>query len=67
MPLAEAIRRLTGLPAANWKLRDRGCLREQCFADLVVFDPATIADHATFEQPKQYATGVDHVLVNGVP
>jgi N-acyl-D-amino-acid deacylase len=65
MSLAEAIRRLTGLPAANWKLRDRGCLREQCFADLVVFDPATITDHATFAQPKQYATGVDHVLVNG--
>ncbi|MCE3284425.1 MAG: aminoacylase [Steroidobacteraceae bacterium] len=65
MSLAEAIRRLTGLPAANWKLRDRGCLREQCFADLVVFDPATITDHATFAQPKQYATGVAHVLVNG--
>ncbi|HET7201804.1 MAG TPA: D-aminoacylase [Steroidobacteraceae bacterium] len=66
MPLEEAIRRLTGLPAANWKLRDRGCLRVQCFADVVVFDPGTIADHATFEQPKQYASGVEHVLVNGV-
>ena len=66
MPLEEAIRRVTGLPAANWKLADRGCLRAGCYADVVVFDPATIADHATFEAPKQFATGVEHVFVNGV-
>ena len=66
MPLEEGIHRLTGLPAANWKLRDRGCLQPGCFADIVVFDPATIADHATYAAPRQYATGVDHVFVNGV-
>lgn len=66
MPLEEGIHRLTGLPAANWKLQDRGCLRPGCFADIVVFDPATISDHATFAQPQQYATGVSQVFVNGV-
>jgi N-acyl-D-amino-acid deacylase len=66
MPLPEAIHRLTGLPARNWKLRDRGCLDPGCHADLVVFDPATIQDHATFDQPMQYATGVSDVFVNGV-
>lgn len=66
MSLEEGIHRLTGLPAANWKLTDRGCLRVGCFADIVVFDPATIADHATFDKPQQYATGVGEVFVNGV-
>src|SRR3546814_18102155 len=66
MPLAEGIHRLTGLPAANWKLADRGCLEPGCFADIVVFDPATIADHATYAAPQQYANGVDHVFVQGV-
>jgi N-acyl-D-amino-acid deacylase len=66
MPLEEGIHRLTGLPAANWKLVDRGCLRPGCFADIVVFDPATIADHATYAAPQQYATGVGDVFVNGV-
>jgi N-acyl-D-amino-acid deacylase len=64
--LAEGIHRLTGLPARNWKLRDRGCLDPGCHADLVVFDPATIQDHATFDKPMQYATGVSDVFVNGV-
>ncbi len=64
--LPEAIRRLTRLPAENWKLRDRGCLDRGCFADIVIFDPATIADHATFGQPREFATGVVHVFVNGV-
>jgi N-acyl-D-amino-acid deacylase len=64
--LAEAVRRLTTLPADNLGLRRRGALRTGHFADLVVFDPATIIDHATFEEPHQYATGVHHVLVNGV-
>lgn len=66
MPLGEAIRRLTTLPAANLKLRQRGSLRPGYYADVVVFDPATIADHATFEEPHQYATGVRDVFVNGV-
>jgi N-acyl-D-amino-acid deacylase len=57
---------LTNLPARNFKLRERGCLETGCHADIVVFDPATIADHATFEQPQQFATGVVHVFVNGV-
>ncbi|HZI64351.1 MAG TPA: D-aminoacylase [Thermoanaerobaculia bacterium] len=65
--LEEAIRRLTSLPAANLKLRDRGLVRAGHFADLAVFDPAQITDHATFEQPHQYATGMRHVFVNGVP
>jgi len=66
MPLEEGIHRLTGLPASNWKLRDRGCLNPGCFADVVVFDPAAIADHATYKSPQQYATGVSDVFINGV-
>jgi N-acyl-D-amino-acid deacylase len=66
MPLEEGIHRLSGLPAANWKLRDRGCLNPGCFADVVVFDPASIADHATYKAPQEYATGVSDVFVNGV-
>jgi len=65
IPLAEAVRRLTSLPAENLKLKQRGWLKPGYFADLVVFDPATIQDHATFAQPHQYATGVVHVFVNG--
>jgi N-acyl-D-amino-acid deacylase len=65
--LEEAIRRLTSLPASVLKLKRRGALQAGYFADLVVFDPARIQDHATFEKPHQYATGVSHVLVNGVP
>jgi N-acyl-D-amino-acid deacylase len=57
---------LTALPAENLKLDRRGALRPGYFADVVVFDPATIQDHATFEQPHQYATGVRDVFVNGV-
>lgn len=66
VPLEDAIRRLTRLPAQNWKLKDRGCLDPGCFADVVIFDPATIADRATFDQPMQYAVGVSDVWVNGV-
>ena len=66
LPLAEAIRRLTGLPATNLELEGRGFLRAGMFADVVVFDPATIADRATFDHPHQYAVGVKEVLVNGV-
>jgi N-acyl-D-amino-acid deacylase len=65
--LPEAIRRLTALPATNLGLDRRGRLEAGYFADVVVFDPATIADRATFEAPHQYAVGVKHVLVNGVP
>ena len=66
MPLEQAIHRLTGLPAHNWKLEGRGCLNAGCYADVVVFDPATIADHATYDHPQQFATGVSEVYVNGV-
>ena len=65
IPLEEAIRRLTSLPATNLKIKQRGRLAPGYFADVVVFDPATIQDHATFEKPHQYATGVRHVFVNG--
>jgi N-acyl-D-amino-acid deacylase len=65
LPLEEAIRRMTSLPAANLSLRRRGRLQPGHFADVVVFDPATVRDLATFEQPHQYATGVRHVFVNG--
>ncbi len=64
--LPDAIRRMTHLPALNFKLKDRGCLDVRCHADIVIFDPATISDHATFDQPHRYATGVAHVFVNGV-
>jgi len=64
--LADAIRRLSALPAQNLKLRDRGELQAGDFADVVIFDPAAIADHATFDAPQQFATGVRDVFVNGV-
>ena len=66
MPLEEGIRRLTSLPAGNLKLQKRGMLKPGYFADVVVFDPEKIQDHATFEKPHQYATGILHVIVNGV-
>jgi N-acyl-D-amino-acid deacylase len=65
IPLEEAIRRLTSLPASNLKIRERGWLKKGYFADVVVFDPSKIQDHATFEKPHQYSTGVVHVFVNG--
>jgi N-acyl-D-amino-acid deacylase len=64
--LPEAIRRLSAFPATNLGLDHRGFLKKGMFADVVVFDPATIADRATFEKPHQYAVGVKHVFVNGV-
>jgi N-acyl-D-amino-acid deacylase len=63
--LPEAIRRLSALPATNLELDHRGMLKEGMFADVVVFDPKTITDHATFDKPQQYATGMKHVFVNG--
>ena len=64
--LQDAIRRLTRLPAENFKLKNRGCLAVACHADIVIFDPAKIIDTATFEHPHRYAIGVQHVFVNGV-
>ena len=64
--LAEAIRRLSGLPATNLELDHRGFLKVAMFADVVVFDPQTIADRATFENPHQYSVGVRDVFVNGI-
>lgn len=64
--LEDAIRRMTSLPATTFRLPDRGLLREGHWADLVVFDPENVRDHATFKEPHQYATGFDHVFVNGV-
>lgn len=65
IPLEEAIRRLTSLPTGNLKLKKRGQLIPGFAADLVVFDPKTIGDHATFERPHQFSTGMIHVFVNG--
>lgn len=64
--LEEAIRRITALPASNLKVTDRGMLKTGYYADLAIFDASRIQDHATFEDPKQYATGMVHVFVNGV-
>jgi N-acyl-D-amino-acid deacylase len=61
----EAVRRLTSLPAENLRIQSRGKLAPGYFADVVVFDPAKVQDHATFEKPHQYSTGVQHVFVNG--
>ena len=65
IPLEEAVRRLTSFPAGNLGIRERGSLEPGHFADVVVFDPETIADRATFERPHQYAVGVRYVFVNG--
>ncbi len=66
MTLEEAIRKMTSLPAETLKLDRRGLLKEGYFADIVIFDPDTVQDHATYEKPHQYSTGIPHVLVNGV-
>jgi N-acyl-D-amino-acid deacylase len=66
VPLEEAVRKLTSLPAATLRVKERGRLAPGYFADVVAFDPRTIADRATYEKPHQYATGVRHVWVNGV-
>ena len=65
--LEDAVRKLTKLPATHLGIAERGELREGYFADIAIFDPAEIQDHATYNDPHQYATGMVHVLVNGVP
>ena len=65
IPLEEAVRRLTSLPAGNLRIARRGALRPGMYADLAIFDPARVQDHATFEQPHRFATGMVHVFVNG--
>jgi N-acyl-D-amino-acid deacylase len=65
VPLEEAVRRLTSLPARTLRLERRGLLEPGYFADVVVFDPERVQDHATYDNPHQYATGVQHVAVNG--
>ncbi|MGY8985716.1 MAG: N-acyl-D-amino-acid deacylase family protein [Sphingomonadales bacterium] len=66
IPLKEAIRKLSHLPATNMKLRERGSLQVGYYADVLVFDPADVQDHATFQEPHQLSTGMSHVFVNGV-
>lgn len=65
LTLEEAIRRMTSLPAQKFQLKDRGLLKEGMAADIVIFDAATVKDHSTFEQPHQYSTGFQFVIVNG--
>ena len=66
LSLEEAVRRLTSLPASNLKIKRRGALAPGYYADVIVFDPEEIIDHATFSEPHQYSTGVRGVFVNGV-
>ena len=66
IPLEEAVRKLTSLPATNLKIKKRGLLKPGYFADLAIFNAATVQDYATFEKPHQYSTGMVHVFVNGV-
>jgi N-acyl-D-amino-acid deacylase len=65
IPLEEAIRKLTSLPATNLKIKNRGLLQSGYYADVAIFDPAKVQDFATFEKPHQYSTGMVHVFVNG--
>ena len=67
LTLHDAIRKFTALPAQRMRLTDRGVLKEGMWADIVIFDPATIRDTATFESPNQLSEGMEYVLVNGVP
>jgi N-acyl-D-amino-acid deacylase len=66
LKLEEAIRKMTSLPAATFRMADRGVIRAGAWADLVVFDAAKVQDHATFNSPHHYATGFAWVFVNGV-
>jgi N-acyl-D-amino-acid deacylase len=64
-PLETAVHKMTGLPAATFRLADRGVVREGAFADVVIFDADTVADTATFEEPIRLSAGIAEVLVNG--
>jgi N-acyl-D-amino-acid deacylase len=65
LTLADAVYRMTGMPAEKFRLKDRGLVRDGAFADLVVFDPITIVDTATYDNPRRYPAGISHVYVNG--
>jgi N-acyl-D-amino-acid deacylase len=65
LTLPQAVKKMTSMPAAKLGLKDRGTLKQGNFADIVVFDPATVADKATYTEPEQYSTGIDYVIVNG--
>jgi dihydroorotase/N-acyl-D-amino-acid deacylase len=67
LTLEQAVNKMTGMSARRLGLTDRGCIRAGCFADITVFDPATIADKGTFTEPHQYPVGIDWVIVNGTP
>jgi dihydroorotase/N-acyl-D-amino-acid deacylase len=67
LTLEAAVRKMTAMPAARLHLSDRGCLREGCVADVTIFDPKTVRDVGTFEDPHHYAEGIPFVIVNGVP
>jgi dihydroorotase/N-acyl-D-amino-acid deacylase len=67
LTLEDAIRKFTALPASRLRLNDRGLIKQGMAADLVIFDPATVSDHATYAEPNQLSTGMDWVIVNGVP
>ena len=67
LTLEDAVRRMTSLPARTFSFHDRGIIRPGFVADLVLFDPETVTDLATFAEPHQYSVGFEYVLVNGVP
>jgi N-acyl-D-amino-acid deacylase len=67
LELPEALRRMTSLAASRFGIKDRGIVRPNMYADLVVFDPNTVRENATFDKPHQYPGGIAHVVVNGVP
>ena len=67
MTLEEAVRKMTSAVATRLSIQGRGLVKEGMYADLAIFDPETVGDRATFEEPHQLSTGIEHVLVNGVP
>ena len=67
MGLEEAVRKMTSAPAARLGLRDRGLLRDGTVADLVVFDPTAVASLATYDEPRKFPAGIEHVIVSGIP